>query len=567
MKKIIISSILTSVVFSIGLTFLLSEKKPLPITIEFDAEVDHDMIFSCYYTTAPDKYFSEEEKVNFEIKSGNKQKVVFSLPCTILQSFRLDFYRVPHTIKLSEIYVYGNKTYTYSYNNVHFTNDIDTATNEEDWFKITSEKEDPFVGFSNVCIEAGHETNFSWVIFLLSVLFSSIIFYYLYKYIFSVSEKIGLTDTLFIFLFIFFLFIPGLKFDDQEISTEENRTLAAKPVINQKKDILTFGKDYENWFNDHFWCRKIFIDIHKKITETINNDERKIYDQAFLGKNGWFFLNNTRGYSNNPIFSNFELKDITSYLETIDSWCKENNMKFYFVIGPDKNKIYGEHYKYTKKIRPDEEGAAYQLLEYLNKNTNINCIYPAEAIKAHKNDSTCLYYKNDTHWNHKGAYYAYLELMKQINKQDSIPLAKISGWYEYTLVDGDLNRMCNGLQVDPDVKYLHPIFENTNEISVSIPHNIPTVEPYPHGIIKGSCTASKKKGVILGDSFTPRIYDFLSNSFGETLRIQNGLYEFSQEVQNLILEQKADYFVLVTVERFLPVLRAANFAENKLDKK
>jgi hypothetical protein len=56
-----------------------------------------------------------------------------------------------------------------------------------------------------------------------------------------------------------------------------------------------------------------------------------------------------------------------------------------------------------------------QVYQFLNKNTNLNLVFPKNEILKYKNQKP-LYYKFDTHWNSFGAWVAYYELIDKIQK-------------------------------------------------------------------------------------------------------------------------------------------------------
>ena len=65
-------------------------------------------------------------------------------------------------------------------------------------------------------------------------------------------------EIVFLAIFFIFLFIPMSKINQDAKSETENRYLAKyKPLITKEGQLnLSFGKDFENWFNDRFAMRK-----------------------------------------------------------------------------------------------------------------------------------------------------------------------------------------------------------------------------------------------------------------------------------------------------------------------
>ena len=145
------------------------------------------------------------------------------------------------------------------------------------------------------------------------------------------------------------------------------------------------------------------------------------YANVVVGKENWLFYkpnNSIRNFQNLDVFTPEELKNVALYLTSINEYCKSENKKFYLFIAPDKNKIYGEYYPdYIKKYLPDSDSRAMQLVNYLKKNTEINVIYPYDALQAGKTTGL-LYWKNDTHWNSLGAYIGYQALIEAFRKDN-----------------------------------------------------------------------------------------------------------------------------------------------------
>jgi len=358
---------------------------------------------------------------------------------------------------------------------------------------------------------------------------------------FKTIEGKSRADIIFLTVFFIFLFIPMSHINNEEISTQENRTLAKfKPLITKGETHINynFGNDFNTWFNDRFFLRNIFISF---------NDTKLILSRNWItrnvikGKDGWLFLGWKEAkdtYTNSTMFTEEELKQIDDYLQEIDEYCKNNDKKFYFFIAPDKSKIYGEYY--SDVIKPvQEKSRAEQLIEYINQNSKVKVIYPKKELLSHK-DSNLLYWKSDTHWNLLGGYYGYQELIKEIKKDyNGITLYKVT---EYTTesLDGDLYKMAPTLLRKPD------------KTTYKVPKiNVDSICEYlgESGADGVTCINNNNKLnlVMYRDSFSLYLIPYLAKTF------KNSEFIWKDNVTQKSLT-KADIVIFEVVERRLPEL-------------
>ena len=259
---------------------------------------------------------------------------------------------------------------------------------------------------------------FDFKLFAIILILTYLLAYKLSNYVadFETVKNKSRIEIIFLTIFFVFLFIPMSNISQENISKQENRTLAQyKPFINQDGEInYDYGKNFNEWFNDRFYLRQKFLDIQdlKLILST-----NWITKDVMKGSNDWLFLawkESTDSYSNSVMFTDEELNSIDSYLDNINKYCNTHNKKFYFIIAPDKSKIYPEYYP-QRIMKVSDNSRSEQLIDYIKKHSNVNVIYPKEKLISSK-DNKLLYWKNDTHWNLLGAYYGYSELMNVIKK-------------------------------------------------------------------------------------------------------------------------------------------------------
>ena len=169
------------------------------------------------------------------------------------------------------------------------------------------------------------------------------------------------------------------------------------------------------YYRDHFGFRYRFIRWH-------NYALVKWLDSApvtgiIFGKEGWLYFNQAnleiiddlRG--NIPV-SPTDLAKITFALEKRRDWLAQQNIRFLFVISPEKHSIYPEFLSEKYLFKPGRTRLD-QLVQHLNENSDLPFIDFRPSLLAAKKDDR-LFYKTDTHWNDRGARIVYKHLNKRL---------------------------------------------------------------------------------------------------------------------------------------------------------
>jgi hypothetical protein len=348
-----------------------------------------------------------------------------------------------------------------------------------------------------------------------------------------------IVDIFFVAIFLIFLFIPISNINLDEKSIRENRNLEKyRPFLKNGKVNYEYGEDFEVWFNDRFNGREKMVFYYNKFRNKFGvnyNNNPKL----FMGKDGWIFYrgnDSMRNYQNIVLFSDKELKVIASYLQNINDWAQINGKKFYYLIAPDKHRIYGEYYPdYIMKRALDKDGKTVQLINYLRTHTSVNVIYPYDILYEHKKDGL-LYWKTDTHWNELGAYWGYRALMESIDKDFNIePLIyqEMKDSYKYR---GDLSNMYAGFLKDDGTIYSIPDYKKEYTSNSN--------DPEASDILLENKTKNTRM-MIFGDSFVVSMVPYLGASFEKVYLSRR---EIRQSYAKFIKEN-VDIIVIEMVER------------------
>ena len=215
-------------------------------------------------------------------------------------------------------------------------------------------------------------------------------------------KQVFILDKVFVFIFIILLFIPAARINDVEINEKENR-------VNSK---LTGLRDFEEWISDRFYLRDVLIDLHHNILYKFAIRYPHINSRIIDKKTK--FLNI---YPQVPIYKE-KIKDENEYkqfikgiqsgLANFDNFCKQNSIKLYVLVLPEKESVY-----HPSIIINNNDDKVRNFINEINTN-EVKIIFPLDELKKEANSGHYMYYKTDHHLTNEGYYIAYTELLKNI---------------------------------------------------------------------------------------------------------------------------------------------------------
>lgn len=336
-------------------------------------------------------------------------------------------------------------------------------------------------------------------------------------------------------------------------SVAENRMLSTLPKVElTKASLKAFPKAFNQYYADHFGLRDLLITGYKKLKFNL---EDSASEDVIIGKNDWLFLGplkpSKKKPSDDPIgdfrninnYSEAELQSAIEYFNILNLWLEKQDIKFLFMIAPNKHTIYEENLP-TYITKTSNQSATDQLITKLRELTNITVIDVREALLA-KKVTHQLYYKIDTHWNHYGANIAQYEIMKTLRKLfPEAPQARYFPFVEQHTTTGDLARFI-GLDGFQDIEP-KPIFEGACEPRKS-PKDAGFFDPYSF-----NCEGKPLNGVIFRDSFFSALIPYLSRQLGRSTFIWKK--PTFDDFKHYITIEKPDFIIEEWVERSLPLI-------------
>ena len=341
-------------------------------------------------------------------------------------------------------------------------------------------------------------------------------------------------------VFISLLFLPNIVYwfikDKMDNNNYENRELYKKPELTFNT-ILSFPRNYENYFNDNLAFKNESRSIRSKTLYNIFKTSSN--SKVIIGKNKWLFFNSSAA---NDMGSISDFRNFSSYSKEEMNVIKEkllktkeklNNKKidFYVLVLPNKENTYSDYIPSLIKKSNRGYSKTEMLINYLNKETNLNIVYPKEELIKGR-DSMDTYYKYDTHWNDFGAYIGVKELMKTIDSDFKMEKATFSKGK--TLGDlANLNLASKYLNINEII-----VKDYLSKINLSCNVNGEFRNCESNGIYD-------KTILFVGDSFRNATVNYLGKIYKKSIFVHKNIYN-----QDLIEKYKPDIIIYEAVERY-----------------
>ncbi len=245
--------------------------------------------------------------------------------------------------------------------------------------------------------------------------------------------------------------------------------------------------------------------------------------QVLKGQKNWLFYQNEQDgcsipeYIGGNHYSKAAMKRIKNNLLKMKAAVEKRGAEFVVCIIPSKEVIYPEYM--PKKIkRKSTVTRADQLVEYLQKNTNLTIVYPKkEFLEAKKNHQ--IWYQTDTHWNMKGLFVGVQVLRRELTG-------------DYTDIDDQKFKKKSKKAGD-----LAKFLGQTSKYCIDTIYGL-------KGKVKAS-EKSKKRLYVVGDSFGKRIAELGGRYFKAAK--YTGVWQFSLSEAT----RKSDVVVWEGAERYL----------------
>jgi hypothetical protein len=237
------------------------------------------------------------------------------------------------------------------------------------------------------------------------------------------------TNRILIGLFMVFIWLPTVDtffhFDHARQPTEK-RLLAAFPKLTSGVDGLRkYLAGLDAYFSDHFGCRKLLVSWNNKLKWKLFHDFST--HGTLIGRDGWFFFAGDQMVEHQCgalQFTPEQLRDWQDLLERRRDWLAQRDIKFLFVVAPDKASVYPDE---LPSWMPQTHPATKidQFVAYMKAHSTVEVLDLRGPLRAARRTAPT-YFKTDTHWNLFGSFIGYQEIIKALACQlpglTSLPL-------------------------------------------------------------------------------------------------------------------------------------------------
>ena len=379
------------------------------------------------------------------------------------------------------------------------------------------------------------------------------------------------TRIIFIFLFLACGALPLIFIDNKtKISMLERRQLASLPWLIStgrfsKKYLAALPRQTDAYITDRFGGRSALIFFMNNVNYFVlgkNHDNRLL-----VGKDKWlFYIDKSIGdefanFKKTNLFNEEELWAFLKSITLINDYCETNNIKFLFMVVPDKPSVYPEKYPFP---RPEGISLIEQILAGLPENIRAKVIFPLDYFMEKKKECPYpLYFNNGLHWTKMGVYYTYellYEKLKAWFTNIPEPEFKFTPYMDYGEDNYALWWGIKKFGAFMELVNIEPVDGWGSHYEYIICKNVPMNEfnrresvdamRGKFGIVTKNTDRTLPKALIMRDSYFVALEPFISSIFSEVEYVWT--QPEKRNVQYLIeLPDKPDVFIWEIGERGL----------------
>lgn len=332
-------------------------------------------------------------------------------------------------------------------------------------------------------------------------------------------------------------FFPALVYEPTIV---ENRNLAEPPTF-EENSLKSYFQKYEEYFNDHFGFRKLFLRL--LALYKYNFFDTTINSTVMIGKENWLFDNYYKQllqYRGKAYFNATNLVAIRRYLTKKKQLLAKRGIDYLYVIAPNKHSIYPEYF--PSDFHPAGETYIDTFVKYMKETSEVDILDLRPSLIDNK-DKGKLFHYTDMHWNSLGAFYGYQAIIKKLAPK--YPSIKMIGLHQLEIIEnkffsGGLAGLMGLTGVITETEHIYKLKNKT----------VSTAE----GGQRGNAHYAKNNNysgprvLMFHDSFTRKLKPFLSESFSSATFIHTGVWPKEEELLKLLDQVKPDIVIEQRVE-------------------
>lgn len=264
--------------------------------------------------------------------------------------------------------------------------------------------------------------------------------------------------------------------------------------------------------------------------------------RVLVGRRGWLFLrgdhNDANGQHTGRVrFTDADREALALLLEGREALAREAGTIWLTAIVPDKEILYAEHL--PAEIVPVEQRPVHDFLAIAER-AGAPATYLLEALRQAK-PAGDLYMRTDTHWNYRGAYFAYRAICEELRRLGVEVATVDEDWIDWREepFEGDLGGKLPHPSGGVDLKatltrsWGRRVYDNA-------------IRNHGRVMIHEQDRRQRPSCLVFGESFGETLLYFLKESFGRVVFAHTSMF-----VRELVEIEHPDVILSLPTERFL----------------
>lgn len=336
------------------------------------------------------------------------------------------------------------------------------------------------------------------------------------------------------------LYYPSLS-GESKIEFRELQNIPGLPSNFQ--DARHWPRDFDRFTSDRFPFREQLISV---AGELFHNAGLSISPEVFIGSDGWLFLRR----NGDVLDESRGIKRLDA--EQLQAWADRYvgrrdfllglGIETLLVIAPNKHTIYPQ-YLLDRNFQVNET-ITDQIFSELGRR-GVEGIIDLRALLKDKSNSESVYGRYNTHWNDRGAYFAYQAIIGRLPGAHELQNDALV--FKKGQVRGDLSRLIGNADWTEESMIL-----DVSNIGLFFEHdpNDKAMNYMEDGWTSKTSLTKTPRVLFLCDSFT---IDYLYKYLGPSFREASFRYHDGMKLHGSIIEKfKPDYVVYIVAERLIP---------------
>jgi len=344
-----------------------------------------------------------------------------------------------------------------------------------------------------------------------------------------------------------------------DVRESEFRNAADAPTWDGPRALPGWLEELQPWFEDALPFRDAFKSSVNRVLLRLGESGD---DNVVVGKRGWLFTNRTTDdFLGRSEFPDANLRRVLRTVRARSQWLADHGAHYLFVIAPNKNTIYPEMMpdSYARGTPPS---VRQRVVSTFAPFDDVDTLDLTDALRAAKSDGQ-LYYRQDTHWNLRGALVAVREIHARLAE-------RLPG---FTPVDVDAVRL---VDAPSDFGTLIRTLALKGEVLEDVPSYAepwePDWQPYPVPAELGMPAsleiqvfdnpAGRGTAVFVHDSFGEQVQPWIGKPFARFIDVKRigSLESRAALLQFLVKREHPELVLEELVERHLFRHLPGNFA-------